>query len=125
MKAAISLATLVFAISIARAEAINLTCGGVMHTYNAKHIEGTVSPQATVIDLEQRRMTTPVGDFSITDVSEGSISFGDGGQRKDLAVFGTLDRVTGLMRVFWRRPGDNARMAMYSELNCSAAKRLF
>ena len=42
-----------------------------------------------------------------------------------LVVFGTLDRISGLMRVFWRHPGDTSKAAMYSELNCSAAKRLF
>jgi hypothetical protein len=124
MKAAMGLASLLLAISITGAEAIDLRCSGVMHTYKGKHIEATVLPQATTVDLEQRRIATPVGEFHITEVSEGSISFDDP-KSKQLAVFGTLDRVSGLMRIFWRDPGDNTHMAMYSELNCSAAKRLF
>jgi hypothetical protein len=97
-----------------------------MHTYRGKSIEGVVQPQATTINLEEKYITTPVGEFDIKTVSEGSISFGDVGKMwKDVNAFGTLDRVTGLMTVFWRNPNDPAHMAAYSELHCSAAKRLF
>ena len=116
------------------AEAIDLTCSGVMHTYGVRHIEGTVGPGATIVDLEQQRITTPVGKFRITSISDASISFDQSygehwntysGFQEELAVFGTLGRVSGHMTVFWRNPKDNAKMAMYSELECSAAKRLF
>jgi len=62
--------------------------------------------------------------FRITTIADDSISFDDP-DSKQLVVFGTLDRISGLMRVFWRHPGDTSKAAMYSELNCSAAKRLF
>jgi len=54
-----------------------------------------------------------------------AITTGAPGFQEELAVFGTLDRVSGHMTVFWRNPKDNAKMAIYSELECSAAKRLF
>jgi hypothetical protein len=120
------LVLLTLAISIAPANAVDLTCGGSMHTYNPKHIEGTVAPQATVVNLEEKYIATPVGEFDITKVSEDSISFGGTSPSyPGLTIFGTLDRVTGHMTVFWRKPGDTSHMAMYSELNCSKAKRLF
>jgi hypothetical protein len=117
---------LLLAISTAPASAIDLTCGGVMHTYSPRHVEGTVATQATVVDLENRDIVTPVGEFNITTASENSISFGGvSPSYPGLTIFGTLDRVTGHMTIFWRKPGDDAHMAMYSELNCSKANRLF
>jgi hypothetical protein len=115
---------LALAITIAPAEAIDLSCKGVMHTYEMKQKEGTVDPGAAVVDLEHKRIATPVGSFRITTIADDSISFDDP-DSKQFVVFGTLDRISGLMRVFWRHPGDTSKAAMYSELNCSAAKRLF
>jgi hypothetical protein len=46
-------------------------------------------------------------------------------QKKQLVLHGTLDRWSGLMRIFWRNPGDDTQAVMYSELKCSIAKRLF
>jgi hypothetical protein len=118
------LVSLALAITIAPAEAIDLTCKGVMHTYELKQTEGTVEPRAAVVDLEHKRIATPVGSFRITTISDDSISFDDPNS-KQLVVFGTLDRISGLMRVFWRHPEDNSKVATYSELKCSSAKRLF
>jgi hypothetical protein len=118
------LISITLAITIAPAEAIDLSCKGVMHTYEMKQKEGTVDPGAAVVDLEQKRIATPVGSFRITNISDDSISFDDP-KSKQLVVFGTLDRISGLMRVFWRHPEDTSKMAMYSELKCSSAKRLF
>jgi hypothetical protein len=118
------LVSLTLAVTIAAAEAIDLSCQGVMHTYEMKQIEGTVEPGAAVVDLEHKRIATPVGSFRITTISDDSISFDDPNS-KELVVFGTLDRISGLMRVFWRHPNDNSKAAMYAELKCSAAKRLF
>jgi hypothetical protein len=84
---------------IAPAEAIDLTCRGEMHTYRPQHIEMTVPPGATIVGLEKRRITTPVGHFQITNVSDDSISF-DAPAEKQLVVEGSLDRNSGLMRVF-------------------------
>jgi hypothetical protein len=81
------------AITIAPAEAIDLSCKGVMHTYNnPAHREGTVEPGAAVVDLEQKRIATPVGSFRITTISDDSISFDDP-RSKQLVVFGTLGSV--------------------------------
>lgn len=124
MKAVVVLTTLILASTIACAGAVDLTCGGVMHTYQATHIQGSVAPGATIVDLEQRRITTPVGSFRVIDISEDSITFDDP-REKQLIVFGTLDRLSGLMRIFWRNPQNSTKMARYAELNCSIAKRLF
>ena len=124
MKAIIGLVSFALAIGIAPARAIDLTCRGEMHYYESKHIEVTIPPGAAIVDLEKRSITTPLGDFRITVVSEGSISFSDPAE-KWLIVSGTLDRMSGLMRVFWQNPKDNTKMARYGELKCSTAKRLF
>jgi hypothetical protein len=121
---AVLIAAAILAVTIAPAAAIDLSCKGVMHTYEMEQKEGAVDPGAAVVDLEQKRIATPVGNFRITTISEDSISFDDPSS-KQLVVFGTLDRISGLMRVFWRHPNDNSRAAMYAELKCSAAKRLF
>ena len=107
-------------ITIAPAAATDLSCEGVMHTYEMKQKEGTVDPGAAVVDLEHKRIATPVGSFRITTISDDSISFDDPNS-KQLVVFGTLDRISGLMRVFWRHPEDNSKAAMYAELKCSSA----
>lgn len=124
MKTAIFAASLTLAISTAPADAVDLTCSGVMHTYGASHMEGTVEPGATVVDLGAKHMTTPIGDFRITGVSEGSVAFDDPAEKR-LIVFGTLDRISGRMTVLWRDAKRPSKLARYSELQCSTAKRLF
>ena len=128
-------AVLIIALTIisdtAFAGPINLMCGGTMNQYQPKRIEGTVAPGATVVDLDQNRIETPVGRFRISTVTDTSISFDDPG--KQLVVFGTLDRLSGAMTVSWRTAEEDAKMkanmsaqnSMYAELQCSASKRLF
>lgn len=123
MKAAIGIASLL-AVSVSPAWAIDLSCKGMMHTYGSTPMEGAVEPGATVVDLDQKSITTPIGDFRITTVTDASVSFDDPTEKR-LVVFGTLDRISGRMTVFWRNPRDNTKMARYGELQCSAAKRLF
>jgi hypothetical protein len=65
------------ATTITPVEAIDLSCQGVMHTYEMKQKEGTVDPGAAVVDLERKRIATPVGSFRITTISDDSISFDD------------------------------------------------
>ncbi|KJC40069.1 hypothetical protein UP09_23770 [Bradyrhizobium sp. LTSP885] len=123
----VAAALVMLAISATSANATDLTCAGTMNTYQPKRVEATIEPGATVVDLAARHIVTPIGDFDITSVSQGSISFGGDNtpSYRGLTVFGTLDRVSGHMTVFWRKPGDAAHAAMYAELNCSTAKRLF
>jgi hypothetical protein len=102
----------------------------MVYQYEPNRMEGTATG-ATTIDLENERIVTPVGDFHITRVEDTSVTFDDPG--KKLVVFGNLDRMTGKMTVFWRRPEEEARMragltskmSRYAELGCSASKRLF
>lgn len=83
------------------------------------------------MDLEKKRIATPVGNFRITRISDESIAFDD--PTSKLVVFGTLDRVSGAMNVFWRTAAQEAKVQaglpsaaeMYADLKCSAAKRLF
>jgi hypothetical protein len=124
MKTFTGLAVLVFASYTARAEAVDLSCSGVTHTYRPKHIEMEVAPAAANVDLQEHKISTPVGTFHITTVSETEVSFDQPTNRR-YVVDGTLDRVSGLMKVFWHLPNEANQMTMYSELNCSIAKRLF
>jgi hypothetical protein len=110
--------------TVTPASAIDLSCTGVMHTYEMERKQGTVDPGAAVVDLEHKTIATPVGNFRIKTIADDSVTFDDPSS-KQLVVFGTLDRISGLMRVFWRHPGETSRAAMYAELTCSAAKRLF
>jgi hypothetical protein len=121
MKAAISLVPLVLATSFA--PTVDLTCSGVMHNYGSNHDAAAVPPGAAIVDLENRTISAPVGNFRITTVSDDSISFDDPA-KKQLVLFGTLDRCSGLMRVFWRNPGDDTQAVMYSELKCSTLRSL-
>jgi hypothetical protein len=109
----------------ASAQTVDLVCNGAFHQYEPKEVHGTAGPGATRVDLGQQRISTPVGEFSINKVNETTIYFNDPG--KSLVVFGYVDRLTGEMRVFWRRPEEEAKMqaglphkvAMYAELRCS------
>jgi hypothetical protein len=61
------LISIALATTIASAQAIDLSCKGVMHTYEMKQKEGTVDPGAAVVDLEHKRIATPVGSFRIPE----------------------------------------------------------
>ena len=47
------LMSVTLAITVTPAEAIDLSCTGVMHTYKPKHVEATVDAGVAVVDLEQ------------------------------------------------------------------------
>ena len=51
MKAIIGLVS--FALAIAPARAIDLTCRGEMNYYEPRHIEVTIPPGATIVDLDK------------------------------------------------------------------------
>jgi hypothetical protein len=112
-------------------QTIDLMCNGQVHQYEPSRLEGVAGPGATRVDLGLKRISTPVGDFRITKVEETAIYFDEPG--KSLKVFGYLDRSTGRMTVFWRRPEEEARMqaglpsnvVRYAALGCSVSKRLF
>jgi hypothetical protein len=114
----------------AYAEPATLTCGGTFYQYEPEHVQGTMAPAATVVDLDRRTIETPVGKFPITTVSETKVHFGETGQ---LIVSGMLDRHTGLMTVSFRRPeeeqkiqaGKTARNTLYAEFTCAPGRRLF
>jgi hypothetical protein len=110
---------------------IDLVCNGAVHQFEPDRVEGTAGPGATTVDLGRNRISTPVGEFRISKVEDTTVYFDDPG--KQLIVFGYLDRLTGKMTVFWRRPEEEAKMqaglpakaAMSAELRCSVSKRLF
>src|SRR5260370_17479923 len=92
---------LALATTIAPAQAIDLSCKGVMHTYEMKQKEGTVDPGAAVVDLEHKRIATPVGSFRITTIADDSISFDDPDSNQ-LVVFVTLNPISGCISQFLR-----------------------
>src|SRR5256885_790349 len=77
-------------IQLAGAQPITLVCQGRLSWYEPKVIEGTAGPSATVVDLNARRITTPVGTFEMSNVRDDAITFV--GTQDELIVFGTLDR---------------------------------
>jgi len=92
-----------------------------MTVYEPNHMEGLASG-GTTVDLENRELATPVGNFRIISFDDRTVSFDD--PRSDLGVFGTLDRITGQMTVIWRRAGAS-QMSRYANLQCGPARRLF
>jgi hypothetical protein len=110
---------------------VTLSCGGNMTTYQPQAIAGTVAPGATVVDLENRTLLTPVGRFRIISASESSVSFDNPSDQG--VVFGTLDRITGRLSVMWMTSSENEKrvrgqafnMTAYADLNCTARQRLF
>jgi hypothetical protein len=61
--------------------------------------------EAAVVDLERRRISTPVGDFQISSVSDTMVVFeGDDPQNKKLKVQGFVHRLTGEIDIFWSLP---------------------
>ena len=119
-------------ISCANAQTTNLVCGGEFHEYEPRHVESTVAPTAATVDIANSRITTPLGMFRITSVSEAGVGFEDAGNNR-FKVTGYVDRVSGQMTISWRRPEEEAKVqagmpahnSMFAELACSAAKRLF
>jgi hypothetical protein len=115
--------------SIVIGQTINLVCRGQVIKYNPT-IEALTEGAAT-IDLDQNSLTTSLGEFHIINVGDTSINFN--GTENSLVVFGTLDRITGKMTVFWYTPEDWAKVQAYqdahfsrhAQLTCSASKKLF
>jgi hypothetical protein len=119
----------------ASAQAVNLACGGVYHVYPPEEpLEATVAPTASSVDLANKAITTPLGEYRISSINDVQIFFDNPASPSfNFVAHGSLDRVTGKMMIRWLRPEEDVRekslqtvhMARYAELTCSAAKRLF
>jgi hypothetical protein len=115
----------------ASAQTINLVCGGKFHQYDPEGRTATVPPAATTVDLAKKLILTPVGQYRISKVEETKIYVAE--ERQDFSVWGTLDRLTGKMDIFWerlaerakRRAGSPSKFAALLELQCSVSNRLF
>jgi hypothetical protein len=122
-----TLLALVLCSNQASAEVVSLVCSGSMHTFAPSPMDIKFEPQASGLDIEHREIITPVGNFTITQVNDTVITFGNP------AVRGTLDRLTGAMLVLWRYEGDTTdmqsgvphKLKQHAELKCSVGKRLF
>jgi hypothetical protein len=96
-----------------------------------QNMVGNIENASATVDLKQSRIETPVGQFRIYRVEEAAIFFDD--PKSQFKVFGRLDRVSGQMIIFWRtaaeeakmQAGMNSRAAMYAEMTCVAARRIF
>ena len=51
--------------SVAPAQTIGLVCRGTFREYQPKQFESNVPPGATRVDLDRKRISTPMGDFVI------------------------------------------------------------
>jgi hypothetical protein len=131
-----SAATVVLAAfsSAAFGQTIDLVCSGTLQ--GPKFADSTVGPGATRVDLEGRHISTPVGNFRITKVGETTVWFEGDPEKPFLQIgvgWGSLDRLSGKMTVWWATPNERAKwkagetstVALFGELRCSAAKRLF
>ncbi|THD65325.1 MAG: hypothetical protein E7813_15285 [Bradyrhizobium sp.] len=123
--------TLLFANGSAFAEPVSLICEGTFYNYASTTARSTVGPAAATLDIENTRFETPVGTFHILRTEETSISFDE--PSASLVVYGTLDRLTGVVTASWTTLAENAKRKSllpyksqaYVELHCSPAKRLF
>lgn len=124
-------ALIVLLLSPAQAQKVALTCRGMMYTYEPQRIEGSIPAGAAVLDIDNHSFTTPAGNFHIRNIDDASITFDD--PNSTLKVFGRIDRSTGDLTIFWRRPeeeeklqaGRESKSSRYAELKCAPAKRLF
>jgi hypothetical protein len=133
---------------IANAQSVNLSCRGTAYLSSGTTGRGSppstnlVGPAATVVDIDNRKITTPLGEYTISKVDETTVYFED---HRLWAVDGHLDRISGEMHINWYQPAEWAKakqqaddilagrkvtpkavdVAMLAELHCSAAKRLF
>jgi hypothetical protein len=90
-----------------------------------------VSPAATRVDLDRKRVSTPLGEFPLSKIEENTIFIA--GEQNGLIVFGSLDRLSGKMSISWQHPteaaklraGQSSQLLRQADLNCSLAKRLF
>jgi hypothetical protein len=114
----------------AYAQAIPLLCSGTWRFYDEDKV-AQVPPSAGALDLQAETVSTPVGAFRITRVEPTTVYFDD--PKAVLKVFGTLDRMSGAMNIFWRTKEQEAKlqaglptkMTMYADLRCTPSKRLF
>jgi hypothetical protein len=114
----------------AYADAVSLSCSGSLHNYVAL-LETALGPSAATLDIDKKAFLTPVGNFHITKVEENSINFDEPADA--LKVFGSLDRVTGEVNVFWRTAAEDEKMKLriphkvqvHVNLKCVVAKRMF
>ena len=60
-----------------RAQVIDLMCKGPVIQYEPKKIDGIASDGGTRVDLDQKRITAPVGEFRITKIEDTTIYFDD------------------------------------------------
>jgi hypothetical protein len=113
------------------AETVNLICGGVSHHYKPDRIDATVNPASTIIDLDNKTIETPVGDFAISKITPATIWFSRSSSENPND--GSIDRSTGIMTVSWYSKEDAAKKAAglsffvksHAELVCLPAKRMF
>lgn len=130
-----TIACVLFLSSVASgaSQSVDLVCAGDMFLYDIEpyKVHSTAAPAATSVDIENKRILTPFGEFRISWMDAGKVSFD--GEQGHLRVSGSLDRQTGKMTAVWQTPeeqakvraGQSGRASMFAELNCSLSKRLF
>jgi hypothetical protein len=110
------------------AQRINLVCSGTMREWSPNLTEGDVAPTTAVLDLDAGTFSTPIGNFRVTKVDETKVLFDNPSSR--LKIFGSLDRLTGVMDVIGAEPeeaakmaaGQSARSSMSANLECGAPR---
>jgi hypothetical protein len=118
-------------LTAARAEPIALICGGVTHHYKPEKMDGTVNPASAIIDLDNKFIETPVGDFAISKITPATIWFSR--PSSESPNEGSIDRGTGMLKISWYSKEDAAKKAkglpffveLYVELLCTPTKRMF
>ncbi|MBR0792146.1 hypothetical protein JQ631_23935 [Bradyrhizobium manausense] len=116
------------------AQAVNLTCRGRYHVYPPEEsIDASLPPSASSVDLAAKRIVTPLGAYTLSQIDEDQLTFdAPASPTFGFITHGTLDRVTGKMLIWWFLPPEyerfkgnrSAHAARYAELECSIARRL-
>ena len=132
-----AIACVLFLSSVASgaSQSVDLVCAGDMFDVpglaDRRRARNSARPAATSVDIDNKRILTPFGEFRISWMDAGKVSFD--GEQGHLRVSGSLDRQTGKMTVVWQTPEEEAKVragrsgrgSMFAELNCSLSKRLF
>lgn len=103
---------------------IDIVCQGQQITRPA----GSVShqpPSSAQIDLDQRRLTTDFGNFAIGEFDDKRIAIRDARVEglARLSVEGSLDRLSGRLRLVWRNSLHSGETV--GEYSCSKASQKF
>lgn len=117
-----------FATTYAFADPVILLCNGSLS--HPPEPKGSIGPSSVIIDLENKIIKTPLGEFTISRIDADSVVFGQ--PTNSGSVGGNIDRISGSMSIFWLTAAQKEaskkgpfKYEMFASLECAPAKKMF